>query len=93
MRDSSLEIDTSVIYTPKTFIPRSIRLNVTMQMFGMSVNFMEANIRLEGLDEILKASIIDQLKSEKFIKRIMQKPEQLINILNVIADKVFLTFF
>jgi len=88
MRDSAIEVETSVIYTPKTFIPRSIRLNATMHMFGMSVNFMEANIRLEGLDEILKASIIDKLKSEKFMKRIMQKPEQLIDILNIVADKV-----
>ena len=88
MRDSAIEVETSVIYTPKTFIPRSIKLNVTTHMFGMSVNVMEANIRLEGLDEILKASIIDKLKSEKFMKRIMQKPEQLIDILNIVADKV-----
>jgi hypothetical protein len=92
MRDSAIEVETSVIYTPKTFIPRSIRLNATMHMFGMSVNFMEANIRLEGLDEILKASIIDKLKSEKFMKRIMQKPEQLIDILNIVADKVRIIF-
>ena len=92
MRDSAIEVETSVIYTPKTFIPRSIRLNATMHMFGMSVNFMGANIRLEGLDEILKASIIDKLKSEKFMKRIMKKPEQLIDILNIVADKVRIIF-
>lgn len=88
MRDSAIEIETSVIFTPKTFIPRSIRLNATMHMFGVSVNFLEANIRLEGLDEILKATIVDKLKSDKFLQRIMQKPEQLIEILKVIADKV-----
>ena len=59
-----------------------------MHMFGVSVNFLEANIRLEGLDEILKATIVDKLKSDKFLQRIMQKPEQLIEILKVIADKV-----
>jgi len=88
MGDSSFEIETSVIYTPKTFIPRSIKLNVTMSMFGMSVNFLEANLRLEGLDETFKAFIIDNLRSEQFLKRIMQKPEQLIELLNIVADKL-----
>jgi len=88
MRDSSFELETSVIYTPKTFIPRSIRMNATFHIFGMSVNFMEANLRLEGLDETLKASLIDNLKSEEFLKRLLQKPEELIQILNIVADKV-----
>lgn len=88
MRDSSVEVETSVIYTPKTFIPRSIRMNATFHIFGMSVNFLEANVRLEGLDETLKATLIDQLKSENFLKRVMQQPEQLIQILNLVADKL-----
>jgi hypothetical protein len=88
MRDSSFEIETSVIYTPKTFIPRSVKLNMTMSMFGMSVNFLEANLRLEGLDETFKAFIIDNLRSEQFLKRIMQKPEELIELLNIVADKL-----
>jgi hypothetical protein len=88
MRDSALEVDSSVIYTSKTFIPRSMRFNVTMHMFGMSINVIEATIRFEGLDEILKASLIDKLKSEKFLKRVMQQPEQLIELLNIVKEKL-----
>lgn len=93
MRDSAFEVETSVIYTAKTFIPRSIKLNCTMHMFGMSVNFMQLNVRLEGLDEILKASIVDQLKSEKLLQKIMQKPEKLIELLNIISQKVIKIYF
>jgi len=84
MHDSALEVDTSVVYTSKTFIPRSIRFNITLHAFGMSINFMEMGLRLEGLDEILKAAVVDKLKSEKFLKRIMQSPEQLIDLLNIV---------
>lgn len=88
MHDSALEVDTSVVYTSKTFIPRSIRFNITLHAFGMSINFMEMGLRLEGLDEILKAAVVDELKSEKFLKRIMQSPEQLIDLLNIVAEKL-----
>ena len=88
MHDSALEVDTSVVYTSKTFLPRSVRFNVTLHAFGMSINFMEMGLRLEGLDEILKATLVDKLKSEKFLKRIMQSPEQLIDLLNLVAEKL-----
>ncbi len=88
MRDGAVEVDTSVIYTPQTWIPRSINYNITIHMFGASFNFLDANLRLEGLDEILKAVIIDKLTSEKLLKRIMENPEQLIDILQIVADKV-----
>ena len=88
MRDGALEIETSVIFTPKTWLPRSIYFNVTMHAFGTSVNAIEANLRLEGLDEVLKATLVDKLTSEKFLKRAMAQPEQLIEILQVLSSKV-----
>ena len=88
VRDSAVEVETSVIYTAKTWIPRSINYNVTLHMFGASFNFLDANLRLEGLNEILKAVIIDKLTSEKLLQRVMEKPEELIEILKVVADKV-----
>ena len=90
MRDGAVEVETSVIYTPQTWIPRSINYNITIHMFGASFNFLDANLRLEGLDEILKAVIIDKLTSEKLLERIMEKPEQLIDILQIVADKVII---
>lgn len=88
LRDGAVELDTSVIFTPQTWLPRSIYFNVTLHAFGASVNGLEANLRLEGLDEALKAAVVDKLTSEKFMKRVLAEPEKLIDILQVVAAKL-----
>lgn len=91
-RDSAFELDTSVIYvSDKSFIPRSIRLNATFHMFGMSINFADITLRTEGLEDVLKSVLIDKLTSEQLLKRLMSQPEQIIDIVQAIADKVFFT--
>lgn len=37
------DIDTSVVYTPKSFLPRSASMNLTLDLFGQSVNLLEVN--------------------------------------------------
>lgn len=71
-------------------MPRSIKLNVTTHAFGASVNWMEANLRLEGLDEVLKAAIVDKLTSPEIVAKLTKDPEQLLDILKIVADKVCL---
>jgi hypothetical protein len=88
LRDGALELETSVIYTTKTHIPRSVRFNMTLNLFGMSINFLDVTVRVEGMDDILKSLIVDKLTSEKLLKKIMEKPEQLLDILKVVAAKV-----
>lgn len=89
MRDGAVEIDTSVIFdSKKAFLPRSIRVNVTTHLYGMSINFLDLTLRMEGMDEILKLTVLEKLRSADIVKRLMEKPETLIEILNVIADKV-----
>lgn len=90
MRDGAVEIDTSVIFdSKKAFLPRSIRVNVTTHLYGMSINFLDLTLRMEGMDEILKLTVLEKLRSADIVKRLMEKPETLVEILNVIADKVF----
>lgn len=88
LRDAGIEVETSVIYTPQTWVPRSIKMNLTTHAFGASVNWMEANLRLEGLDEVLKAAIIDKLTSPEIVKKLTKDPEQLLDILKIVADKL-----
>ena len=88
LRDAAFEVETSVIYTPKTWVPRSIYFNMTSHAFGASVGLIEANVRLEGMDEVLKAVIIDKLTSEQVLKRILAEPEQLMDVLQNLASKV-----
>lgn len=87
-RDSGVEIQGSVVYTSKSFIPRSINFNVTIHAFGWSVNNIEVTLRLEGADELLKAALVDKLSPQKLAERLMSKPDQLLQILQVFADKV-----
>jgi hypothetical protein len=88
-RDGALEVDTSVIYTTdKSFVPRSIRVNATAHLFGLSVNYIDATIRMEGLDAVLKAAFLEQLASENIIKKLTEAPEELLDILKGLADKV-----
>lgn len=87
-RDSAIEVDTSVIYNGKTFIPRSLSFNITLHGFGIRVNALDVTVRLEGLDELLKGLLVDKLSSEEAWKRLADKPEQLLDILKLIADKV-----
>lgn len=92
-KDGAFELDTSVIYvSDKSFIPRSIRFNATIHMFGMSINFADITLRTEGLEDVLKGILIDKLTSEQLIKRFMSNPEQLLDIVQTIADKVKFIF-
>ena len=92
--DEAFELDTSVIYvTDKSFIPRSIRFNASIHMPEMSINFADITLRTEGLEDLLKGILIDKLTSEQMLRRFMSDPEQIINIVQTIADKVNLSIF
>jgi hypothetical protein len=89
LREGAIEVETSVIFdTKKAFIPRAIRLNVTTHLFGMSVNFLDLTIRLEGVDEIAKLSLLNKLKSEALVKKFLENPEKIAEILQMVASKV-----
>ena len=88
LHDAAIEVESALLFTSKTFIPRSFRFNITLHAFGMSINFAQLHLRLEGLDEVLKAALIDKLSSEKLLKRIFEKPETLIELLNILSNKV-----
>lgn len=47
-------LDTNVIYSQKSFVPRSLRSNLTGELFGTSFNFLEVNARQENFDLILE---------------------------------------
>ena len=87
-RDAAYEIETSVIFAAQSFVPRSVRFNVTLHMFGMSINFVDATLRVEGMTDVLRAIVIDKLTSEEFLASLLEKPEQFVDMLKAIADKL-----
>lgn len=40
----------NLIFSPKSYIPRSLTFNLTFDLFGESVNVVEVTTRLEGLE-------------------------------------------
>lgn len=47
-------VDSSVIYSQKSFLPRSVSLNFTGEIFGTDFNILELNGRQENLDVLLE---------------------------------------
>lgn len=47
-------VDSSVIYSQQSFLPRSVRLNVTGNFFGSSFNILEVAARQENLEALVE---------------------------------------
>ncbi|XP_058800590.1 uncharacterized protein LOC131669586 [Phymastichus coffea] len=41
---------TSVVFSPKSYIPRTASFNFTLDLFGESINLLEVSVRTEGLE-------------------------------------------
>lgn len=47
-------VDTSVIYSQRSFLPRSVKVNVTGNLFGNSFNFLELSARQENFETLIE---------------------------------------
>lgn len=47
-------VESNVIYTPESFLPRSVDMSLRTTIEDLNINLGEAGIRLEGLDPIIK---------------------------------------
>ncbi|XP_012523598.1 apolipophorins [Monomorium pharaonis] len=47
-------VESNVIYSQNSYIPRSVSINLTSEIFGRSVNFLELNTRVENLDRLIE---------------------------------------
>ena len=57
-------------------------------MFGGSTNIADVTLRLEGVSDYLKGRLLDKLSTEDIIKKLMDKPEKLIEILQIVVAQV-----
>ena len=46
--------ESNLIFSEKSFIPRSLMMNLTLNLFGENVNVLEVGGRLEGYDNLLE---------------------------------------
>lgn len=42
-------VDANVVFSPESYLPRSLGLNLTVDVFGESVNLFDFGARLEGI--------------------------------------------
>ncbi|XP_052864104.1 apolipophorins [Anopheles cruzii] len=69
-----LTVDSNVIFGTTSYLPRTIRLNLTTDLFGESINFLELNLRTEGLEDSVqeifgpKGSLSAKMVNEKLMK-------------------------
>ncbi|XP_014488121.1 PREDICTED: apolipophorins [Dinoponera quadriceps] len=47
-------VESNVIYSQNSYVPRSVNLNLTAELFGRSFNFLEMNTRMENLDRMIE---------------------------------------
>lgn len=46
--------ESNVIYSQSSFVPRSVSLNLTTELFGRSFNFLQLDARAENLDRMIE---------------------------------------
>ncbi|CAL4079365.1 unnamed protein product, partial [Meganyctiphanes norvegica] len=47
-------VESNIIFSSKSFLPRSAMLNLTLSLFGESINFFEVGGRIEGFEQIVE---------------------------------------
>jgi len=76
--DFGAQVESSVLFTPKSYIPACVHLNVSCQAFGEYVNLIETGLGFQGVEDLVekvlgprgvlaKSKILRQLK-ESLIK-------------------------
>ena len=53
--NTGAKVEGDLIWSPKSFVPRSSMFNLTVDLFGQSVNLIEFGGRAEGLEYFLEA--------------------------------------
>lgn len=56
--------DANIIYHPKSFIPRSLMMNLTVDLFSHSINLFEVGGRAEGYDHMLESLLAPKRQME-----------------------------
>ena len=49
------QIDGNIIFSHESFLPRSLDLNLTADIYGHSINFVEIGGRIEGVEKVAEA--------------------------------------
>ncbi|NXN89768.1 APLP protein, partial [Bombycilla garrulus] len=57
-------MEASVVFSPTSFLPRSVMVNLTVHFMGQAINLLEVDVRLENAETLIEKSF--GLKSSTF---------------------------
>ena len=76
--NTGAKMESNLVWSQKSFLPRSATLNMTMDLFGKSFNFLEVGGRVQGLESLLEKYLGPDSKSkQKSTSRVKRSIEQL----------------
>lgn len=62
--NAGAKMESNLVWSQKSFLPRSATLNMTMDLFGKSFNFLELGGRVQGLESLLEKYLGPDSKSK-----------------------------
>ncbi|XP_076346984.1 LOW QUALITY PROTEIN: uncharacterized protein LOC143245065 [Tachypleus tridentatus] len=76
--NSGVHVDGDVIFTPESYLPRSGMLNLTIDLFGNSLNLFEIGGRMQGMEELVERffgpeGYFPQKTVDKMLKKFREK--------------------
>lgn len=87
-------VESNVIFTPQSYLPRSATLNLTVDLFGQSVNILEVGARAEGFESIVEnmfgpEGYLPDNAMNKMLKKLKDKRESdsVENSISKLADQ------
>jgi len=87
MANTGVKAESNLVFSPKSFVPRSANLNLTLDLFGDSVNLLEVGGRVEGLEEMVEKLFGPTGYFDNSIKDTVQRTRRSINDINRLHEQ------
>ena len=62
-------LESNLIWSSQSYVPRSAMINLTLEMFGQSINLLEVGGRAQGLEELIERYFGPGKEFDNLIKR------------------------
>ena len=71
MLNAGASVESNIIFSSKSWIPRSASMDLTIDMFGQSVNLFEIGGRVEGADKV-----VERMFSNKDVNEVLSRQKR-----------------
>ena len=71
MLNAGASVESNIIFSSKSWIPRSASVDLTVDMFGQSVNLVEIGGRVEGADKV-----VERMFAKKDVNEVLSRQKR-----------------